>query len=381
MASLLSDAGYRTAYFGKWHCGTIRDQLATKTLNVAEPTLRTPELYRAGFQDWYGFELINSPYHSYFFRNNETTPTAIDGYQTDGFTNLFLDYLSAYDAREPLFAVLSVEPPHFPLEIPPEGTRFELDELHLRPNAPDTPETRSKLAAYYAMVENVDANVGRIVSFLQTDDRFAGNTLLVYLSDHGEYMGSHGLFERKEHPHEEGVRIPLIFHWPERVRQASNSQTLIGLVDLLPTVLDLVDVSIPDYVQGRSHADALRIGEDSASEGTDVLLEMCQNPRWSLDFVDWRAVVTPRYKYAFYETGDELLYDLKTDPYEQTNLVTKDPQLRGEMRERLLKLLHDTKEPFFDVMINHGRTVRHDTIDIGSRDLGELAPAWERIVR
>ena len=81
---------------------------------------------------------------------------------------------------------------------------------------------------------------------------------------------------------------------------------------------------------------------------------MVNNPRWNLDFMDWRGLVTRRCKYAFYETGVELLFDLDADPYEMRNLAHDAPDVCEQMRGKLLALLRETREPFFDVLIEHG---------------------------
>ena len=81
---------------------------------------------------------------------------------------------------------------------------------------------------------------------------------------------------------------------------------------------------------------------------------MTGSPRWCLDFVDWRALVTERWKYAFYETGTEMLFDLEADPYELEDLSARNPARRDELRALLLEALRQTREPFFDVIIEHG---------------------------
>ena len=79
------------------------------------------------------------------------------------------------------------------------------------------------------------------------------------------------------------------------------------MIDMLPTTLDLAGMSAPPHVQGRSFAPACLARPFNGPKY--ILLEMNNNPRWSLDFIDWRAVVSHRWKYAYFETGHELLYD------------------------------------------------------------------------
>jgi arylsulfatase A-like enzyme len=381
MATELRRAGYRTAYFGKWHCGIVRDQMPASIRDAPPDKVRgarhrTPERHRAGFEDWCAFESLNRHFEVSVYRDNDEEPTWLEGYETDVLTDEVIAYLDTYDRDQPLFLVLSVTPPHFPLLVPEPWRRHDPASLQVRPNFIDRPEPptagnipggflfrddppwsesmRHALAQYYAMIENLDWNVGRLVDALQSDPRFAGpETLVCYTSDHGEFLGSHGLCGRKEHPHEESVRVPLLINAPGRIPpQGHHGEALIGLVDLAPTLLSLAGVPVPRWMQGQDCAGAIT-GRDSPLPEVE-LLEMHNNPRWNLDYVDWRGLVTDRYKYAYYETGHELLFDLQEDPYEMNNVAETKPNLAVELRTQLLNLLHATREPFFDVVIEHG---------------------------
>jgi len=241
---------------------------------------------------------------------------------------------------------------------------------------------RSQLATYYAMVEKLDWNIGRWREALDGLPEFRSNRLTVYFSDHGDYMGTHGAINRKENPHENSVRIPTVFHWPEQIpAQGKRDGLLFSLVDMLPTTLGLLGLDIPVHCQGLDFSDALRGQQDFAGPDA-VLIEMSGNPRWNLDFLDWRGVVTSRWKYAFYETGHERLFDLKNDPYEMNNLADTDAQSREEMRSKLLQLLADSREPYFDVLIEHGVPVEGPALDVSELDIkGKLAPVWPDLVR
>ena len=381
-ATILRQAGYHTAYFGKWHCGVVRNQeppqVRQNRPDYTRWPQRTPEHHRGGFQDWHGFEINNAPFQGFYFHRHETNPRSLPKYQTDALTDMTIDYLAEYDRSEPLYLVLSVEPPHFPLEAPDSFERFDPATLIVPPSFTDTPEMRRQLATYYAMIENLDWNIGRLLEALARLPQFQDNTLLVYFSDHGDYMGTHGAINRKEHPHEQSVRIPAIFHWPGRIPAQNRPQSLFSLVDLLPTTLGLLDIDVPAYCQGTDFSPALLGQEFSGPEA--VLLEMSGNPRWNLDFLDWRGLVTDRWKYAFYETGHELLYDLVADPYEQTNLADSDPAICDQLRGQLLHLLAETREPYFDILIEHGVPPEQPVLDVGLTGNGKLAPIWADMV-
>jgi arylsulfatase A-like enzyme len=376
-ATILRELGYHTAYFGKWHCGIVRDQYPPEVRNnrdIYRGTLsRTPEHHRAGFQDWYAFESLNQHFNSYYYHNEDINPTRTPGYETDGLTDLVIDYLANYNRDQPLFIVLSVTPPHFPLIVPDKWKRFDLEMLEVRENfnkldpfffsepVRSDGEMREMLANYYAMVENLDWNIGQLMKEVEKTPDF-DNTLTMYIADHGEYMGSHGLFPTKIEHHEESVRIPAIFHWPGKIPAQGLTPGLFSLVDVLPTTLGLIGADIPAHIQGTDFSPALR-GEVFAGPEV-VLLEMVNNPRWNLRFLDWRGLVTQRWKYAFCETGREQLFDLANDPYEMENLAESQPEQCARLRQLLLHVLDETREPYFHVLIEHGVTPPWPPVDV-----------------
>jgi len=383
-ATVLREAGYHTAYFGKWHCGVVRNQEPPQVRQNRDDYTRwphrTPEYHRGGFQDWYGFEINNAPFKGFYYHQDETNPRSLEKYQTDALTDMAIDYLEGYDQDEPLYLVLSVEPPHFPLEAPEAFERFDPDTLETPPNFTNTPKMRKLLATYYAMVENLDWNIGRLLEALNRLPQFRENTLTIYFSDHGDYMGRHGAINRKEHPHENSVRIPAIFHWPDHIpAQGRRDGLLFSLVDMFATTLGLIGLDIPAYSQGIDFSAAIRGEPFTGPEA--VLLEMSGNPRWNLDFLDWRGLVTDRWKYAFYETGHELLFDLEQDPYEQNNLAMTDLARRDQMRQQLLRVLAETRESYFDVLIEHGVKAEGPVLDVSNVKPGGLAPIWSELVK
>jgi arylsulfatase A-like enzyme len=230
-----------------------------------------------------------------------------------------------------------------------------------------------------ASQENLDHNLGRVREALNQSSKFKDNTLSVYFSDHGDYMGNHGAINRKENPHEQSVRVPAIFHWPNHIPATTSQDGLFGLADMLPTTLGLLGLNIPPHIQGHDFSPALR-GEPFTPPDAQ-LIEMSGNPRWSYDFLDWRGLVTQRYKYAFYETGHEVLFDLESDPLEQTNLAKSSPKLREQMQQRLLDLLAETREPYFDVLIQHGVQPEGNVVDVSGQSRGPLSPHWDDLIQ
>ncbi|MEE3262105.1 MAG: sulfatase-like hydrolase/transferase [Candidatus Latescibacterota bacterium] len=371
IATELRKQGYRTAYFGKWHCGIVRNQVPP---SVEEDDTgrfsggsrnRTPEAHRAGFEDWFGFENLNQHFNSSIYEGDNIDPTPLEGYETDALTDRAIDYLRNYDSDEPLFLVLSVTPPHFPLIVPERWERFDLHGLEVRDNFIGGDDMRKHLATYYAMIENLDWNIGRLMETLGGVKGFE-DVLTVYFSDHGDYMGSHGRFNTKEHSHEESVRITAIFNRPgHNPARGVIDDGMFSLVDLLATTLGLIDEPAPRWSQGTDFASAIT-GEGLFSAPEDVLLEMQGSPRWNLGMPDWRGLVNDRWKYAFLEDRTERMYDLQEDPFERVNLAASNPDQCMAMRRRLVEMLREARDPYWDVLIEDGVEPDGPTLDVNT---------------
>ena len=389
LATELRRADYRTAYFGKWHCGIVHDKLPPGVRANPENfrggvRTRTPEHLRAGFQDWLGFENLNQHFAVSAYRNREAEPERLSGYETDVMTDEAIRYLEGYTADSPLFLVLSVTPPHFPMVVPDEWRRHDPNDLQLPPNflkragsASASPmdhdsmplteaQARESLAVYYAMIENLDSNLGRLRAKLDELPAFRENTLFIYLSDHGDFMGSHGWVCQKSQPHEESIRIPAIFHWPGKIPARGSADGIFGIVDFLATTLGCAGLPIPDWNQGTDWSATLM--KQTPAPVEHQLLEIVGNPRWTLDHLDWRGFVSEKWKYAFYETGWELLFDLEADPWELHNLAETSPERLPEMRLRLLQMLRETREPSFDVLLTHAVPIDQEILNVAAGD-------------
>ncbi|WP_010612219.1 sulfatase/phosphatase domain-containing protein, partial [Halococcus hamelinensis] len=206
-----------------------------------------------------------------------------------------------------------------------------------------------EMRKYYAMVENLDENVGRLIEELEQRG-IRDETALVFTSDHGELLGSHG-FMAKQHPYEESVGVPLIVSYPNGdIDTGRTIDAPTCLEDLLPTLLGLGSVDCEEEYPG---VDLTRIMQDEEEtlDRDGVLLEFVREVRPMMPYHDetWRGFRSERYKYtvkgydnmnpgAFTEWGEPWqLYDLEEDPYEQNNLID-DPDSRDiaqEMHGRL----------------------------------------------
>ncbi len=206
------------------------------------------------------------------------------------------------------------------------------------PTGEMTPEeARQVIAAYYAMIEHIDDQVGRMLKVLdETGQR--ENTLVIFMSDHGEMLGDHGLLLKGPHFYEEAVRVPLVLRWPNHFREGLKAEGLVELIDLAPTLLECAELPEEPRMQGRSLKKVLTGDADPANFREYVYSEYLN--AWTHPDAYATMVRTRDEKIVVYhgsEPGE--LYDLSADPDEFKNLWDDKSQI--ERKARLLKTACD----------------------------------------
>ena len=246
-----------------------------------------------------------------------------------------LDYLQSATRRpdDPFLLISGFYSPHSPwiapqkyfdlydpstLTLPPRDTWGNRDEAIIR----------AAHHGYYAMISEVDDYVGRILNYLDTSG-LAENTVVVFTSDHGEWLGTQNGRFGKGYPADDCVsRVPFLLRVPLPLQAVKNAaprpvSTIVEAVDLVPTLLDLGGIPLPPHLQGRSLLDPLP--PDAAAS---ALTEMN----------DWKALRTPGFRYLLHADGREKLHDLTTDPWEMRD-VAADPAFFDVLASHRLWLL------------------------------------------
>lgn len=325
LGALLHAAGYRTAYFGKWHLGAA-DQ------PTANPTA-------------YGFERYVPP------RRRA---------ERDGEDDLAADvaaYIAGHDARRPLLLVASFNDPHGVYALrdvtqPLDADGIALpasfgDDLATKPAAqrayrdedqpaalPLDEETARRYLAWYAfMVERADGYLARILAALDARPDLAANTVVVFASDHGDLACAHRLPFKGPCMYEELIRVPLLIRGVGLARNRVRDE-LVTLADLLPTLCDLAGIEQPSRLHGRSLLPLLR-DETPAPPWRDAVIGQYHGKqRWACPI---RMIRTADHKLTLYRSGERELYDLVDDPAELRNLAG-DPR-SAEREETLARRL------------------------------------------
>jgi arylsulfatase A-like enzyme len=362
----LQAAGYQTALVGKWHL-------------KCDPT---------GFDHWSVLP-GQGVYHDPPFIE-QGTRTKHTGYVTDIITDKCLEWLAGRQPNRPFLLMCQHKAPHRPWEPDekharlyegrdiPEPETFDDDyatrcdaarrqemtiEQHLTPTDTKGPapadltgralkrwKYQRFIQDYLRCIASVDDNVGRLLDYLDAN-ALTENTVVVYTSDQGFFLGDHGWFD-KRFMYEEALRMPLLMRYPREIKPGTVNEDLVQDLDYAPTFLDYAGVKPPDFMQGASLR-ALATGPAPSTWRSSVYYHYYEYPL-SHRVAPHYGVRTRRYKLIrFYDPqaaeGWEL-YDLEKDPHELRNVYSdaayaeKLAELKTEL-QRLRQHYDDTDEP------------------------------------
>jgi arylsulfatase A-like enzyme len=343
LAQVLKADGYDTAYIGKWH------------LDGHGRSSYIPPERRQGFDYWKVLECTHDYNGSHYYDGDSEEKQNWKGYDAFAQTDDAIDYLNGRsNTDKPFILVVSYGTPHNPYPTAPEEYKdlYDADALVLRKNV--IPELQAKaredLVGYYAHITALDDCVKRIDQALDATG-LAENTLLIFTSDHGDSMESNCQPENpgvnKQRPYDESIMVPLLMRGPGL--GAGENRTLIGSPDLMPTMLGLCGVEIPETVEGRNYAPFLR---KRSSMTRDCILIAGYSP-----FADWRpdrggreyrGIRTEQYTYVRDLGGPWLLFDNNADPYQLDNLVdnAEHATLLAGLERMLSSELEAQSDPF-----------------------------------
>ena len=358
---LLHQAGYESAFIGKWHMG-----------NDEKP--------RPGFDRWVSFKgqgtYIDPPI------NEDGRQVKRTGYTTDILNGYAVEFIKRRHDK-PFLVYLAHKAIHPEVTQNDDGsvdltaaerfiparrheTAFVGKRIPHRPNYGRAPEGKPALqrqigtlpplgaatvTSDQAILERqrtllaIEDGVGEILKALKATGQL-DNTVIVFTSDNGYFYGEHGLSVERRLAYEESIRLPLLMRYPKVIRAGTVRDEFALNIDLAPTLLSLAGVGVPDKVQGRSLLPLLK-GERPAWRDS-FLIELYSDkvfPRISQ--MGYKAVRNGRWKYIHYLELDGMdeLYDLKSDPYEMKNVI-KEPGAKKalqQMKAELERLLRETK--------------------------------------
>jgi arylsulfatase A-like enzyme len=337
LPQVLRTVGYTSGIFGKWHLGD-EEPYQPHRRGFDEVFIHGA----GGIGQAYNCSCADVPENSYFnpiIRHN-TVFRRTEGFCTDVFFTAALDWIDASaNAGRPFFAYIAPNAPHGPYLAPPEWKRRFLEAGFSQ-----------EQAGFYGMIENIDANVGRLISFLADRDLMK-RTIVIFMSDNGMTGGASGrpglvlgrdstgremsfynagMKGLKGSPDEGGVRVPFFVRADGRWAAGRDIDRIAGDIDIAPTIAALAGTVIPaDQSEGRSLIPLLN---DPAAVWEDRYL-MTHVGRWETgaepnDF-QWKnfSVRSQRFRLV----NDSLLFDMQADPGQTKNVITRFPQEAAAM--------------------------------------------------
>lgn len=305
VADLFHSAGYATGAFGKWHNGT-------------QPPLHP--IHR-GFDTFYGF---TSGHWSHYFNvpmDRDNRRVRGHGFIADDIANHAIEFLT--ESRErPFFCYVAFNTPHSPMMVPDRFyVRFadrSLAMKHRDPKREDAAMTKAALA----LCENLDWNVGRILTSLR-DVGAEQKTIVVYFSDNGpnSWRWNGGLKGKKGSIDEGGLKSPLFIRWPDHIAAGTRIRQLAGAIDLLPTLCNLASVKI----EGTKPLDGIDLSA--------TLLGASESPPERTLFSVRRQQVSARSQ-RFRLDADGRLFDMRLDPGQSTDVANRFPEVARRLRQQ-----------------------------------------------
>lgn len=341
MAEYFNEAGYETAYVGKWHLAS--DRLPNVGFHCEKTAI--PKDRQGGYKDWWRaadvLEFTSHGYDGYIF-DAEGNQIDFKGYRADCINDFALEYLDQKQSDDPFFLFISqLEPHHQNDHHCYEGPKETVEKFRDYPIPPDLSflegDYEKMYPDYMAAINRLDENVGRLVAKLKEKGLYE-NTILIYTSDHGSHFKTRNL-EYKRSCHDSATHTPLIIRGGP-FQGGKKEDRLVSLIDLPPTMLDLAGIPIPKSYMGHSLVRELT-GEEPERDCVFIQISESQCGR---------AIRTKQYKYsvrALSPTGytihrspvyfEDYLYDLTKDPIEKNNLI-KDRSY-AFVRQKMKKLL------------------------------------------
>lgn len=349
LAHYFNEAGYDTAYIGKWHLASNR--LPGIGLHCESKPI--PKEKQGEYKYWRASDVLEFTSHGYdgYVFDGDGNKIDFTGYRADCINDFALEYLDNRDKDKPFFMFISqLEPHHQNDHHCYEGYKETVDNYKSYPIPDDLSflkgDYNEMYPDYLSAINRLDYNVGRLVEKLKEQGIY-DDTIIIYTSDHGSHFKTRNL-EYKRSCHESATHTPLIIKGGG-FEGGLNENRLSSLIDIPPTLLSMAGIPVPSTYMG---VDLTKQINDPSRKRDCVFMQISEAS-------NSRAIRTERFKYEVRDlapTGyahhtamaywESYLYDLKNDPNEKVNLV-KDPKyrhVRQELKYLLLKQMELAEE-------------------------------------
>lgn len=343
LAEYFNEAGYDTAYIGKWHLAS--DLYPGIGLHCEKTAV--PKEKQGGYKYWRAADVLEFTSHGYdgYVFDGEGNKLEFKGYRADCINDYALEYLDKRDKEKPFFMFVSqLEPHHQNDRGCYEGPKETVDNYRNYPLPDDLTfmkgDYKKSYPDYVAAINRLDENVGKLIEKLKETGEYE-NTLIIYTSDHGSHFKTRNA-EYKRSCHDSCTHTPLVIYGAG-FEGGGIDERLVSLIDLPPTLLKAAGIPVPESYSGNALQDAV--------ERDCVFIQISESQVG-------RSIRTKKYKYSVRAMApgnlcrksrvyfEDFFYDLEKDPIEKHNLV-RDPEykeIRRELKEKLIKQMTDIGE-------------------------------------
>jgi len=366
IAEMLKQANYKSGIFGKWHLG---DNYPSRPNDQG---FDESVIHLAGGMGQVGdfttyFKFDKSYFDPVLWHNGKSE--AYKGYCSDIFTEQAISFIEE-NQQKPFFCYLAFNAPHTPLQVPDKyyemyknidpSSGFENDN---RPFVEMTEKNKEDARKVYAMVTNIDDNVGKLLKKLD-DLKLTENTIVIFMTDNGPQQTRYvaGMRGKKGSVFRGGVRVPFYMRYPALFEGEKDIETTSAHIDILPTLSEICNVNLPSNkkIDGKS---LLPLIQDKTIDWADRSLFFYWTRRYpelynniALQKGTHKLVGHNDYNAAI---EDFELFDIKKDPYEQDNIVLKNKNIANELKSEL--------DDYYKELINSENLVNPQPIIVGNR--------------
>jgi arylsulfatase/arylsulfatase A len=345
LAEILSEAGYATGIFGKWHLGD------NYPMRPQDQGFQEVLVHRGG-----GIGQESDPpggegkyTDPILFHNGRQVQEK--GYCTDIYFTRALQWMERnHKEGRNFFTYLATNAPHSPFHDIPQNLyekykrmnlnndQFPQDNGHPLPADADT----DRRARIYAMISNIDENVGRLIKNIEAL-QLTDNTVIIFMVDNGpngqRYVA--GMKGHKTTVYEGGIRSPLFIQWPKRFESGATSDRVVAHIDILPTILDVCNIPIPANIEldGRSFLPLLT-GEDIQWPDRNIVIQAHRGDEpvlyhnFAIRSQDWKLLNASGFHTEKFEGNPHFeLYDMINDPLEMENIADKKSDMLNKLRK------------------------------------------------
>lgn len=342
IAEMLKQVNYKTGIFGKWHLG---DNYPSRP---SDQGFDESLVHLSGGMGQVGdfttyFKGDKSYFDPVLWHNNQKE--SYKGYCSDIFTEQAIKFIEK-NKESPFFCYLAFNAPHTPLQVPEKyykkykdidpASGFENDN---RPFTKMTEKDKEDARKVYAMVTNIDDNLGKLLKKLE-DLNIADNTLIIFMTDNGpqqtRYVG--GMRGRKGNVYQGGVRVPFYIRYPSSFQKNKDIETMAAHIDVLPTLSQVCHVELPEEkrIDGKSLLPLIKGMDVDWSDRSLFSYWTRRYPElyynMSMRKGNYKLVGKTHYNATI---TDFELFDLEKDPYEQKNIVSENTIIANNLKEEL----------------------------------------------